>query len=55
MKYCSDYPDAPPCCSSCHEDFNHGYAPMIEVMDATGKVEALVCCKVHNHIIEMEK
>ncbi len=48
--YCGDFADAPNCCSSCHEDANNGYDPLIQIdndgeFSETGKLFAVVCCQ----------
>jgi hypothetical protein len=46
MKYCQDYPGAPPCCLSCHEDADdYPDYPLCEIIE-DGVVVAEVCCVV---------
>lgn len=50
-KHCSDFPGAPPCCDSCHEDEAMGYE-MVELYEDWDGVRANICCAVSRHIEE---
>ena len=43
--YCSDFPDAPRCCDSCHDDMDTGYGDDL-FFDLVDGREARVCCAV---------
>jgi hypothetical protein len=50
-RYCSDISDAPPCCWSCHDDFNDGYDLPFDATMHDG-TEARVCCTVLHFLKE---
>lgn len=54
MKYCSDYPDAPPCCSTCHTEDNWGISPLLEYVNEKNIVEAKICCAVNEYLVDKE-
>lgn len=58
MKYCKDYPGAPSCCISCHEDEIDGYGPLCEITTGGGytgsDVVAYVCCAVSDFASKAE-
>jgi len=47
MKTCSDFPGAPGCCLSCHEDANEYGFDLCRVTLKEGE-EAAACCSVVN-------
>lgn len=54
MKTCDDFPKAPECCDSCHEDDAMGYE-MIELHKKDGdECEAYVCCVVSFHLSDKD-
>ena len=50
MKVCHDFPDAPSCCDSCHEDEERGYGMCELRRDDGDGLDAYVCCAVLRHI-----
>jgi len=46
---CSDFPDAPSCCDSCHEDADEYGYDLCEVEIGPDEY-AVVCCKVSNYL-----
>ncbi len=54
--YCSSFEKLdgfPGCCNSCHEDYNEGYADLLD-LDVDG-VPIYVCCTVSTWLDELEK
>lgn len=56
MKSCSDFPGAPSCCRSCHEDADEYWPdyPLCQLMEGN-EIVAEVCCTVAHWIKKQAK